>query len=123
MTVFYGYLTKLSIFNDLILGKSHNNAYLCRKIGTVMRIKIFKKRAITKLLTLLGFGTTAFVFAACYGTVPNRYMEKSYSDSIRAVFEGEDTLTVNVSDDTAADDLLHHEDASHSPDNSGSTYN
>ena len=88
-----------------------------------MKINLFKKRVITKLLTLLGFGATAFVFAACYGTVPNRYMEESYSDSIRAVFEGEDTLTVSVSDDTAADDPLHREDASHSPDNSGNTYN
>ena len=88
-----------------------------------MRISIFKKRVITKLLTFLGFGATAFVFAACYGTVPNRYLEEPYSDSIRAVFEGEDTLTVNASDDTAADDLLHREDASHSPDNGGSTYN
>ena len=88
-----------------------------------MKINLFKKRVITKLLTLLGFGATAFVFAACYGTVPNRYMEESYSDSIRAVFEGEDTLTVNASDDRAADDLLHREDASHSPDNSGNTYN
>jgi len=88
-----------------------------------MKTGIIKKRAITKLLTLLGFGATAFVFAACYGTVPKRYMEESYSDSIRAVFEGEDTLTVNASDDRAADDLLHREDASHSPDNSGNTYN
>ena len=88
-----------------------------------MKTGIIKKRAITKLLTLLGFGATAFVFAACYGTVPKRYMEESYSDSIRAVFEGEDTLTVNASDDKAADDLLHREDASHSPDNSGNTYN
>lgn len=88
-----------------------------------MKTGIIKKRAITKLLTLLGFGATAFVFAACYGTVPKRYMEESYSDSIRAVFEGEDTLTVNASDDRATDDLLHREDASHSPDNSGNTYN
>jgi len=121
--VFYGYLTKLSIFSGLILGKSHNNAYLCSKIETVMKIKIFKKRAITRLLTVLGFSSTAFVFMACYGTVPKKYMEQTYSDSIRTVFEGEDTLTVNVSDDRAADDLLHREDASHSPDKSGNTYN
>ena len=88
-----------------------------------MKTNIFKKRTITKLLSLLGFGATAFVFAACYGTVPNRYLEEPYSDSIRAVFEGEDTLTVSVSDDTAADDPLHREDASHFPDNSGNTYN
>ena len=88
-----------------------------------MRINLFKKRAITKMLTLLGFSATAFVFAACYGAVPKRYMEESYSDSIRAVFEGEDTLTVNASDDTAADDLLRREDASHSPDNSGNRGN
>jgi len=88
-----------------------------------MKTTIFKKRAITKLLTLLGFGATAFVFAACYGTVPKKYMEQAYSDSIRTVFEGEDTLTVNASDDKAAGDLLHREDASHSPDNSGNTYN
>lgn len=121
--VFYGYLTKLSIFSGLILGKSHNNSYLCSKIETVMKIKIFKKRAITRLLTVLGFSSTAFVFMACYGTVPKKYMEQTYSDSIRTVFEGEDTLTVNVSDDRAADDLLHREDASHSPDKSGNTYN
>lgn len=87
-----------------------------------MKINIIKKRAITKMLTLLGFGATAFVFAACYGAVPKRYMEESYSDSIRAVFEG-DTLTVNASDDRAADAPLRREDASHSPDNSGNTDN
>ena len=88
-----------------------------------MRISIFKKRTITKLLSLLGFGATAFVFAACYGSVPRRYLEEPYSDSIRTVFEGEDTLTVIDSDDTAADDLLRREDASHSLDNSGNTDN
>ena len=88
-----------------------------------MKISIFKKRAINRLLTLLGFGATAFVFAACYGAVPKRYMEESYSDSIRAVFEGEDTLTVNASDDRAADGLPRREDASRSPDNSGNTGN
>ena len=88
-----------------------------------MKTNIFKKRAINKLLSLLGFGATAFVFAACYGTVPNKYMEQTYSDSILTVFEGEDTLIVNASDDRAADDLLHREDASHSLDNNGNTYN
>ena len=84
----------------------------------------FKKRAITKLLTLLGFSSSAFVFAACYGTIPREYQEEEYTDSIRAIFEGGDTLTVvNASDDRAVDAPLHREDASHSPDNSGNTYN
>ena len=89
----------------------------------VMKIKLIKKQTITKLLTLMGFGASALVFAACYGSIPEEYQEETYSDSIRTVFEGENALTVNASDDKAADDLLHHEDAFHSPDNSGNTYN
>ena len=88
-----------------------------------MRINIFKKRAITKILSMLGFSSAAFIFAACYGAVPKRYMEETYSDSIRAVFDGEDTLTVDVSDDRAADVPLRREGASHSLDNSGNTGN
>ena len=88
-----------------------------------MRISYFKRQTINKLLTLLGFGATAFVFAACYGTMPKKYMEETYNDSIRTVFEGDDSIAVSASDDTSAADLQHHEDASHSPGNSGNTDN
>ena len=106
-----------------MFGGLEDYTYICTKFRSNMRINLFKKRAITKMLTLLGFSATAFVFAACYGAVPKRYMEESYSDSIRTVFEGEDTLTVDASDDRAADDLLRREDASRSLDNSGNTDN
>ena len=68
-----------------------------------MRIGNIKKQTITKLLTLLGFSSTAFVFAACYGALPNKYSEPEFADSIQYVFEGEDTLTVNDSVDRAAE--------------------
>ena len=89
-----------------------------------MKLQFFKKRAIKKMLSMLGFTSSAFVFAACYGPIPEKYQDEEYVDSVRAAFENQDSLTiVNASDDKAADDLLHHEDAFHSPDNSGNTYN
>ena len=55
-----------------------------------MKCKFFKKLFLTKMLTLMGFGSAAFVFAACYGTVPNKYQEPDYIDSVQAVIEGEE---------------------------------
>lgn len=61
-----------------------------------MKIIIFKKRTIKKMLALLGFGSSAFVFAACYGPLPEKYREREYADSIRTVFEKSDSLAVKV---------------------------
>lgn len=89
-----------------------------------MKLQFFKSRAIKKLLSMLGFTSTAFVFAACYGPIPEDYQKKEYVDNVRAAFENQDSLAiVNASDDKVADDLLHHEGASHSLDNSGNTDN
>ena len=55
-----------------------------------MKKRSLKTKTIRKLLTLLGFGSTAFIFAACYGTVPNKYREPVYTDSVQAVIEGEE---------------------------------
>ena len=72
---------------------------------------------------MLGFSSTAFVFAACYGPIPEKYHNQEYADSVRMALE-EDTLAiVNASDDIATDNLLYREDASHSPDNNGNTDN
>ncbi len=86
-----------------------------------MKIRFFKKQVITKLLTLLGFGATAFAFVACYGTAPDKYLEQTYSDSIRTVMGVEDSIVI-ASDGTEADALPRHEGASRSPGNSGNTY-
>ena len=76
------------------------------------------------MLTLMGFTSTAFVFAACYGPIPKDYQEEEFADSVRAVFENQDTVAiVNASDDRAGDGPLHREDASRSLDNSGNTDN
>lgn len=50
-----------------------------------MKLRIFKTKAITKMLTLLGFSSVAFVFTACYGTVPYDYNEE-YQDSLSVAF-------------------------------------
>ena len=61
-----------------------------------MKLKIFKRRAIRKMLTLLGFSSTAFVFAACYGPLPDKYREDAYNDSIHKAFAEEDTMIVEI---------------------------
>ena len=50
-----------------------------------MKLRILKTKAITKMLTLLGFSSVAFVFTACYGTMPNDYNEE-YQDSLSVAF-------------------------------------
>ena len=54
-----------------------------------MRIRLFKKKAITKMLTLLGFSSAAFVFAACYGTMPAGYHGEAEADSVLTEFNAE----------------------------------
>jgi len=48
-------------------------------------MKYIKTKVITKMLTLLGFGAVAFVFTACYGTVPYDFDEE-YQDSLSVSF-------------------------------------
>lgn len=50
-----------------------------------MKIKLFKLKAINKMLTLLGFSSVAFVFTACYGTKPCDYREEM-ADSLSVAF-------------------------------------
>lgn len=70
-----------------------------------MRIKLFKSRTIKKVLTLLGFTSTAFIFAACYGPLPDKYREDVYADSIQNAFEEEDTLIVEVPTEEVVDSI------------------
>ena len=48
-------------------------------------MKYIKTKVITRMLTLLGFSSVAFVFTACYGTVPYDFDEE-YQDSLSASF-------------------------------------
>lgn len=62
-----------------------------------MKKWFFKSRAFRQLLSVLGFGSAAFVFSACYGPMPREYQDGAYADSISevlsATLEG-DSLTV-----------------------------
>ena len=70
-----------------------------------MKIKLVKKQTIRKLLTLLGFSSTAFVFAACYGPLPDDYQKRDYADSIRTDLADEDTLIVESPITEVADSI------------------
>lgn len=70
-----------------------------------MRINNIKSRAIKKVLTLLGFSSTAFIFAACYGPLPDKYRQDAYNDSIRRVFAEEDTMVVELPTEEIADSI------------------
>lgn len=48
-------------------------------------MKYIKTKIITKMLTLLGFSSVAFVFTACYGTVPYDFDEDD-QDSLSVSF-------------------------------------
>ena len=61
-----------------------------------MNIKMFKLKAINKMLTLLGFSSVAFVFTACYGTKPCDYREEM-AESLSVAFRNaaSDSIGVN----------------------------
>ena len=63
-----------------------------------MRKRFFNSRAFRKVLGMLGFGSAAFVFSACYGPVPREYQDGTYADSVQTTLsttlEGEDSLSV-----------------------------
>ena len=62
-----------------------------------MKKKFFNSRTFRQLLSILGFGSAAFVFSACYGPVPREYQDGAYADSVRATLEaipeGADSLS------------------------------
>ncbi len=57
-----------------------------------MKKRFFNSRAFRQLLSVLGFGSAAFVFSACYGPVPREYQDGVYADSISEILE--ETLEV-----------------------------
>ena len=62
-----------------------------------MKKRFFNSRAFRQLLSILGFGSVAFVFSACYGPVPREYQNGAYADSVsttlQATLEGADSLS------------------------------
>ena len=62
-----------------------------------MKKRFFNSRAFRQLLSILGFGSAAFVFSACYGPVPREYQDGAYADSVstslQATLEGADSLS------------------------------
>ena len=76
-----------------------------------MNIKMFKLKAVNKMLKLLGFSSVAFVFTACYGTKPCDYRDemadslsvafsRAANDSIAATDSIDQQPAVSVSDGT-----------------------
>jgi hypothetical protein len=62
-----------------------------------MKKRFFNSRTFRQLLSILGFGSAAFVFSACYGPVPREYQNGAYADSVsttlQATLEEADSLT------------------------------
>ena len=65
-----------------------------------MNIKMFKLKAINKMLTLLGFSSVAFVFTACYGTKPCDYREEM-ADSLSVAFRNAESDSIGVNQQPA----------------------
>ena len=65
-----------------------------------MNIKMFKLKAINKMLTLLGFSAVAFVFTACYGTKPCDYREEM-ADSLSVAFRNAESDSIGVNQQPA----------------------
>ena len=67
-----------------------------------MKKRFFNSRTFRQLLSVLGFGSAAFVFSACYGPVPREYRDGVYADSISEILEA--TLE-EVSDSLTTDSI------------------
>lgn len=67
----------------------------------MMNLRLFKTKAITKMLTLLGFSSVAFVFTACYGTMPAGYQD-DYQDSLSVAFSRAEADSIAATDSTEA---------------------
>lgn len=65
-----------------------------------MNIKMFKLKAINKMLTLLGFSSVAFMFTACYGTKPCDYREEM-ADSLSVAFRNAESDSIGVNQQPA----------------------
>ena len=65
-----------------------------------MNIKMFKLKAINKMLTLLGFSSVAFVFTACYGTKPCDYRDEM-ADSLSVAFRHAESDSIGVNQQPA----------------------
>ena len=74
-----------------------------------MKKRFFNSRAFRQLLSILGFGSAAFVFSACYGHVPREYQDGVYADSVstslQATLEGADSLSTAAPNAEVADSI------------------
>ena len=74
-----------------------------------MKKKFFNSRAFRQLLSILGFGSAAFVFSACYGPVPREYQNGAYADSVSTILqttlEGTDSLSAAAPNTEVTDSI------------------
>ena len=72
-----------------------------------MKIKRLKARAIHKMLTLLGFSSVAFVFSACYGTIPYDF-DEDYQDSLSVAFSRAQIDSIEITQPATSSDTPEH---------------
>lgn len=74
-----------------------------------MKKRFFNSRSFRQLLSVLGFGSAAFVFSACYGPVPREYQDGAYADSVSetlsATLAAEDSLSATLPDTEVTDSI------------------
>ena len=74
-----------------------------------MKKRFFNSRTFRQLLSILGFGSAAFVFSACYGPVPREYQNGAYADSVsetlHATLAAEDSLSATLSETEVTDSI------------------
>ena len=74
-----------------------------------MKKRFFNSRSFRQLLSILGFGSAAFVFSACYGPVPREYQDGAYADSVSeplsATLAAEDCLSATLPDTEVTDSI------------------
>jgi uncharacterized membrane protein len=74
-----------------------------------MKKRFFNSRGFRQLLSILGFGSAAFVFSACYGPVPRQYQDGAYADSVSetlsATLAAEDSLSATLPDAAVTDSI------------------
>lgn len=73
-----------------------------------MKKRFFNSRTFRQLLSMLGFGSAAFVFSACYGPVPREYQNGAYADSVSTTLQAtlEETDSLTSSPDTEQTDSI-----------------
>ena len=74
-----------------------------------MKKRFFNSRGFRQLLSILGFGSAAFIFSACYGPVHREYHDCAYADSVSetlsATLAAEDSLSVTQPDAAVTDSI------------------